>query len=81
MCCSTTPARPRLTDEADGGNIYEEIVPPHTRLFLHISQARRDNLSLYKFADWDLEDKLKPKTDKVRERLFDIKTLTATISG
>jgi len=61
---STTPARPRLTDEADGGNIYEEIVPPHTRLFLHISQARRDNLSLYKFADWDLEDKLKPKTDK-----------------
>jgi len=61
---STTPARPGMTDEADGGNIYEEIIPPHRRLFLSISQGRRENLSLYKFADWDLEDKLKPKTDK-----------------
>ena len=54
-----------MTDEADGGNIYEEIIPPHRRLFLSISQGRRENLSLYKFADWDLEDKLKPKTDHV----------------
>merc|ERR1719219_2493938 len=61
---STTPARPRLTDDADGGNIYEEIIPPHRRLFFSISQGRRDHLSLYKFADWDLEDKLKPKTDQ-----------------
>jgi len=61
---STTPARQRLTDEADGGNIYEEIIPPHRRLFFSISQGRRDHLSLYKFADWDLEDKLKPKTDQ-----------------
>jgi len=61
---STTPARQRLTDDADGGNIYEEIIPPHRRLFFSISQGRRDHLSLYKFADWDLEDKLKPKTDQ-----------------
>ena len=71
-----------MTDEADGGNIYEEIIPPHRRLFLSISQGRRENLSLYKFADWDLEDKLKPKTDQVREGVpFDRKTLTETISG
>ena len=57
-----------MTDEAGGGNIYEEIIPPHRRLFLSISQGRRENLSLYRFADWDLEDKLKPKTDKVRAR-------------
>jgi len=63
---STTPARQpaRLTDDSDGGNIYEEIIPPHRRLFFSISQGRRDHLSLYKFADWDLEDKLKPKTDQ-----------------
>ena len=46
-------------------NIYEEIIPPHRRLFYSISQGRRDNLELYKFADWDLEDKLRPKIDKV----------------
>lgn len=62
---SATPGRPGATDEGDGGNIYEEIIPPHRRLFFSISQGRRDNLELYKFADWDLEDKLRPKTDKV----------------
>merc|ERR1712029_901693 len=35
------------------------------RLFFSISKGRRENLEMYKFADWDLEDRLKtPKTDK-----------------
>jgi len=48
-------------------NIYEEIIPPDRRLFYSISKGRRENLELYKFADWDLEEKIKvkePKTDK-----------------
>ena len=67
FCSSTPAARPGLTEDGEG-NIYEEIIPPHTRLFFSISQGRRDNLELYKFADWDLEDKLRPNTDKVRDR-------------
>jgi len=60
---------PAVTDEGEEGNIYEEItetatIPPHRRLFFNISQGRRDNLEMYKFADWDLEDKLRPKIDK-----------------
>ena len=51
-------------------NIYEEILPPDKRLFYSISQGRRDNLEMYKFADWDLEEKLKqPTTDKVNKSL------------
>ena len=53
-------------EEEEAGNIYEEIIPPDKRLFYSISKGRRENLELYKFADWDLEEKLKePKTDKV----------------
>ena len=64
-----------MTDEGEEGNIYEEItetvtetatIPPHRRLFFNISQGRRDNLEMYKFADWDLEDKLRPRVDQVR---------------
>jgi len=52
-------------DDEEAGNIYEEIIPPDKRLFYSISKGRRENLELYKFADWDLEEKLKePKTDK-----------------
>ena len=54
-------------EEEEAANIYEEIIPPDKRLFYSISKGRRENLELYKFADWDLEEKLKePKTDKVR---------------
>ena len=55
-------------EDASGteNNIYEEIIPPDRRLFYSISKGRRENLELYKFADWDLEEKIKePKTDKV----------------
>ena len=53
-------------DDEEAGNIYEEIIPPDKRLFYSISKGRRENLELYKFADWDLEEKIKePKTDKV----------------
>jgi len=52
-------------EEEEAANIYEEIIPPDKRLFYSISKGRRENLELYKFADWDLEEKLKePKTDK-----------------
>jgi len=52
-------------DDEEAGNIYEEIIPPDKRLFYSISKGRRENLELYKFADWDLEEKIKePKTDK-----------------
>jgi len=38
---------------------------PDKRLFFSISKGRRENLEMYKFADWDLEDRLRtPKTDK-----------------
>ena len=53
-------------EDSPVNNIYEEIMPPDKRLFYSISQGRRDNLEMYKFADWDLEEKLKqPTTDKV----------------
>ena len=78
ICCSSllTPAMMiKMTagdsnqgreEEEEAGNIYEEIIPPDKRLFYSISKGRRENLELYKFADWDLEEKLKePKTDKV----------------
>merc|ERR1719414_982852 len=55
----------QVREEEEAGNIYEEIIPPDKRLFYSISKGRRENLELYKFADWDLEEKLKePKTDK-----------------
>ena len=55
------------TDETEDANIYEEINPPDRKMFLSISKGRRDNMQMYKFADWDLEDRLRaPKTDKVR---------------
>ena len=55
-------------EDCSTNNIYEEILPPDKRLFYSISQARRDNLEMYKFADWDLEEKLKqPTTDKVKK--------------
>ena len=69
-------------DSEVSDNIYEEIQPPDKgndkdrdkdrdkdhdkRLFYSISKGRRENLEMYKFADWDLEDRLRaPKTDKV----------------
>ena len=45
-------------DDEEAGNIYEEIIPPDKRLFYSISKGRRENLELYKFADWDLEEKI-----------------------
>merc|ERR1712012_698483 len=52
-------------DDDGSGNIYEEIIPPDKRMFYSISQGRRHNLEMYKFADWDLEERLKqPGTDK-----------------
>ena len=78
LCCSSllTPAMmikmnggdsSQGRDDEEAGNIYEDIIPPDKRLFYSISKGRRENLELYKFADWDLEEKLKePKTDKVR---------------
>ena len=44
-------------DDDGSGNIYEEIIPPDKRMFYSISQGRRHNLEMYKFADWDLEDR------------------------
>ena len=66
-----TPAMKNDQDEDNSvNNIYEEILPPDKRLFYSISQGRRDNLEMYKFADWDLEEKLKqPTTDKVNKSL------------
>ena len=67
------PPRSRSKEESEvSDNIYEEIQPPDRdrdhdkRLFYSISKGRRENLEMYKFADWDLEDRLRaPKTDKV----------------
>ena len=71
----------RSQSKEESENIYEEIQPlekdrdkergnkkdPDKRLFFSISKGRRENLEMYKFADWDLEDRLRtPKTDKVR---------------
>ena len=71
-------SRSRSKEESEAtDNIYEEIKPiqppdrdrdrdPDKRLFYSISKGRRENLEMYKFADWDLEDRLRvPKTDKV----------------
>lgn len=68
-------SRSRSKEESEtSDNIYEEIKPiqppdrdrdPDKRLFYSISKGRRENLEMYKFADWDLEDRLRvPKTDK-----------------
>ena len=75
-CFSSLPAIPprNREEESEGSdNIYEEIPPldrdrdRDRRLFYSISKGRRENLEMYKFADWDLEDRLRaPKTDKVR---------------
>jgi len=69
----------RSQSKEESENIYEEIQPrdkdrdkekdkdkdPDKRLFFSISKGRRENLEMYKFADWDLEDRLRtPKTDK-----------------
>ena len=80
-CFSSLPAIPprsRSKEESEvSDNIYEEIQPldkdrdrekdkDKQRLFYSISKGRRENLEMYKFADWDLEDRLRaPKTDKV----------------
>lgn len=77
---------PAVTDEGEEGNIYEEItetvtIPPHRRLFFNISQGRRDNLEMYKFADWDLEDKLRPKIDKVGRHNLQCETHRLTNSS
>jgi len=71
------PPRSRSKEESEvSDNIYEEIQPldkdrdrekdkDKQRLFYSISKGRRENLEMYKFADWDLEDRLRaPKTDK-----------------
>ena len=71
-------SRSRSKEESEASdNIYEEIKPiqppdrdrdrdTDKRLFYSISKGRRENLEMYKFADWDLEDRLRvPKTDKV----------------
>ncbi len=73
-CLSMSRSRSKEESEASD-NIYEEIKPiqppdrdrdPDKRLFYSISKGRRENLEMYKFADWDLEDRLRvPKTDKV----------------
>lgn len=49
------------TDETEDANIYEEINPPDRKMFLSISKGRRDNMQMYKFADWDLEDNIRNK--------------------
>ena len=77
---------PAVTDEGEEGNIYEEItetvtIPKHRRLFFNISQGRRDNLEMYKFADWDLEDKLRPKIDKVGRHNLQYETHRLTKSS
>merc|ERR1712066_358713 len=61
-----------MGSKEESENIYEEIQPrdkesrdSDKRLFFSISKGRRENLEMYKFADWDLEDRLRtPKTDK-----------------
>ena len=76
-CFSSLPAIPprvlgRSKSKEESENIYEEIQPrdkerdkdPNKRLFFSISKGRRENLEMYKFADWDLEDRLRTaKTD------------------
>ena len=47
--------------EGEEENIYEEINVKDNKtnpLFLSISQGRRDQLEMYRFAGWDLDKKM-----------------------
>ena len=60
--------------EDEDANIYEEIIPQERKIgrsnsmFFSISQGRRDQLEMYRFAGWDLDLEMKrgDKVNKIR---------------